>query len=201
MRSDRVSKVIPVLPAKNMKEQCAFYESIGFTVVKKYTAPPYAVVEYDDITLHFWANKEQVPEENAICVFIEVDDVDHVNELFTTNLKKAIGKIPRSGFPRISKVRELKEDRRFTLSDPSGNTIYFATPADAPAARTLDSEKHAKVFGAVYDLLYSHENSEKAEKALPTIMRHRDELSPVDQEKLDILAMAIKNALNADDDR
>lgn len=192
-----MSKVIPVLPAKNMNEQCAFYESIGFTVAKKYTAPPYAVVEYDDISIHFWSNKEQVPEENAICVLVEVDDVDYVNECFTENLKKAAGKIPRSGFPRISKVRELKEDRRFTLSDPSGNTFYFATPAEAPAARTLENEKHAKVFGAIYDLLYSHENPEKANKALPTIMRHRGELSPADQEKLDTLAQEIQKAQNA----
>lgn len=193
-----MSQVIPILPAKNMREQCAFYEIIGFTVVKEYTAPPYAVLGYEDITLHFWANKKQVPEENSICVFIQVDDVDYVNGLFTTNIKKATGKVPRSGFPRISKVRELKEDRRFTLSDPSGNTIYFATPTEAPATRTLDNEKYAKIFGAVYDLLYSHENPEKAEKALPTIMRHREELSPADQEKLDILAQEIKKAQNID---
>jgi predicted enzyme related to lactoylglutathione lyase len=195
-----MSKVIPVIPAKNMSEQCGFYESVGFTIVKKYTAPPYAVAEYDDITLHFWANKKQVPEENAICIIIEVDDVDKINEIFTSNLKNALGRIPRSGFPRITKVRELKEDRRFTLSDPSGNTIYFTTPAQTPAARTLDNEKHAKVFGAVYDLFYSHENPEKAQKALPTIMKHRDELSPADKEKLDKLVQAIENAQNIIDD-
>lgn len=159
-----MSKVIPVIPAKNLTEQCAFYESIGFTVSKKYTAPPYAVVEYEDIILHFWVNKAQVPEENPICVFIEVDYVDIVNEQFTASIKKVTGKIPRSGFPRISKVRELKENKRFTLSDPAGNTIYFATPADAPAARTLENEKHAKIFGAVYDLLHSHENPEKRKR-------------------------------------
>lgn len=195
-----MSKVIPILPAKNLNGQCAFYESLGFAVTKKYKAPPYAVVEYDDISIHFWVNKAQIPEENAICVFIEVDDVDHVNEIFTSNLKKTSGKIPRSGFPRITKVRELKEDRRFTLSDPSGNTIYFATPAATPAARMLEDEKYAKIFGAVYDLLYSHENPEKAKKALPTIMRHRDELSPADREKLDALAAEIEKSQDACND-
>lgn len=57
MKGDRVSKVIPILPAKNMNEQCAFYESIGFAVAKKYKAPPYAVVEFDDIAIHFWSSK------------------------------------------------------------------------------------------------------------------------------------------------
>ena len=195
MRGGYVSKVIPVLPAKNMGEQCAFYESIGFEVTKKYTAPPYAVVEYDDIVLHFWANKAQAPEENAICTLIEIDDVDRINELFASNLKKFTGKVPRSGFPRISKVRDLKEDRRFTLSDPSGNTFYFATPAEAPAARTLENKKYAKIFGAIYDLLYSHEDAQKAKNALPTIMRHRDELCLADQEKLDVLEQEINKAV------
>jgi predicted enzyme related to lactoylglutathione lyase len=195
-----MSKIIPLLPAKNMSEQCTFYESIGFTLVKKYTAPPYAVVEYEDISLHFWLNKKQAPEENATCIFIEVDNVDDINNLFVTNLKQATGKIPRSGFPRISKIRELKEDRRFTLSDPSGNTIYFGTPAKMPVARMLENEKYAKIFGTIYDLLYSHENPEKAKKALPKIMRHREELSPVDKEKLDVLAQEIEKAQNVLDE-
>lgn len=192
-----MSKVIPVLPAKNMNEQCSFYESLGFELTKKYKAPPYAVVEYDDIVIHFWSNKAQVPEENAICMLIEVDDIDQINTSFTKMLKKSLGRIPRSGFPRISKVRELKEDRRFTLADPSGNTLFFFTPAETPAARALENEKYAKTFGAIYDLLYSHENPGKAMKALPTIMRHRDELSLADQEKLDALARAIDEAMSS----
>lgn len=46
-----MTKVIPVLPAKDMNEQCSFYKSLGFELTKKYKAPPYAVVKYDDIVI------------------------------------------------------------------------------------------------------------------------------------------------------
>jgi predicted enzyme related to lactoylglutathione lyase len=162
------AKVIPILPCTNINEQCAFYESIGFTTVAKYTAPnPYAVVQYDDITLHFWGSKKHIPEHNASCVFIEVDDVDTINELFCDNIKKATGKVPRTGFGRITQTRSLKEDRRFTLCDPAGNTFYIGTPQTDCPDRTLDNSQHSKMFAVAYDLLHSHENPEKAAKTLP----------------------------------
>jgi hypothetical protein len=131
-----MSKVIPILPCVNVNEQCAFYESIGFETIAKYTTPnAYAVLNYKDITLHFWGSKKHEPAANASMIFVEVDDVNEFNTVFSENIKKACGKIPRSGMPRITKVRELKEDRRFTLCDPAGNTLYFGTPTNGKLSR------------------------------------------------------------------
>lgn len=197
-----MAKVIPVLPCAGIEEQCAFYESIGFTTVAKYKAPnAYAVVQYCDVVLHFWGSRKHEPSGNASMVFIEVDDVDEVNAAFCESIKRQRGKIPRSGMPRITKVRELKEDRRFTVCDPAGNTLYVSTPNDGKpvALRTLDNERYAKQFAAVYDLQHSHESPEKAAKALAVFMRFKDELNDSDKKKLAILTEEIERAFNNPD--
>jgi hypothetical protein len=187
----------------NINEQCAFYESIGFAITAKYTSPnAYAVMEYDDLTLHFWGSKKNNPLENASMTYIEVTDVDYLNKVFCVNIKSASGKVPRTGFPRISKVRELKEDKRFTLTDLGGNTIYFGTPNDGKTveARTLENGSHAKAFAVVYDLLHSHEEPEKASKALLSFMRYKDNLSESDLDKLVALKSYIEQALDEKDE-
>lgn len=189
-------KVIPILPCANINEQCMFYESIGFTTTAKYTAPnAYAVVQHGDIILHFWGSKKHIPEHNASMVFIEVDDVDAVSELFCANIKNATGKVPRTGFGRISQTRSLKEDRRFTLCDPAGNTIYIGTSQTDCPDRTLESGQHAKMFAVAYDLLHSHENPEKATKALSKLYVIRDSLCGTDRVKVDTLITQIEEAL------
>jgi hypothetical protein len=187
-----MSKVIPILPCASIDELCAFYESIGFAAAAKYKAPnAYAVLRYDDITLHFWGSKKHEPTHNASCVYIEVDDADSFNEKFCRSIKKATGKVPRTGFGRISEVRSLKEDRRFTLCDPAGNTIYIGTPQTDCPERSLANGKYAAMFATVYDLLHSNENPVKAAKALPKLTAIRDELAEADKLKVDRLIAQI----------
>jgi hypothetical protein len=191
-----MSKIIPILPCVSIDEQCAFYEALGFATTAKYRSPnAYVCVEFEDIALHFWGSRKNEPSANASMVFIHIADADALNGRFSTNLKTALGKIPRSGMPRISKVRALQDDRRFTVCDPGGNTLYFATPTSgAVSARTLESVEHAKAFAVVYDLLHSHENAEKAVKSLAAFMRRYDELGGADKAKVDALAGEIEEA-------
>lgn len=190
-----MSKIIPILPCIKINDQCAFYESLGFTTISKFTAPnAYAVVAYEDIVLHFWGSKKHEPEHNASMIFVEIEDVYQLNEIFATNIKQVTGKVPRSGMPRLSKVRELKEDTRFTLTDPAGNTLYFGKQnKQSIPARTLENEKYANVFAAAYDLLYSHEGPKVATKALENIVKNQHELSESDKEKLEKLQVEIGN--------
>lgn len=135
-------------------------------------------------------------------VFIEVEDADSLNAEFCGNMKSAWGKVPRTGFPRISKVRELKEDKRFTLCDPSGNTFYFGTPnnGNTITMRTLDNEQLAESFAVIYDLLHSKESPEIAAKALSVFNRSKVELNVSDKEKLAVLTSEIEEALKERDD-
>lgn len=160
-------KIKPILPCPSIKEQVSFYESLGFNTIQIYTRPhPYAVVSYGSLELHFYVTKRILPNENPQMCYIEVDDVNRVYEDFTTGLKRHIGKIPRSGIPRISKMKHLVEDRRFVMTDIGGNTLYIGTPnADlaVPAFyRTIESVEYAKNFEILYDLLYSKEDSNSA---------------------------------------
>lgn len=193
---------IPILPCAAIDAQCRFYEAIGFSIIQKYKSPnAYAVVAYNDLTLHFWGSKKHDPAANASMVFVITDDVDGLHRRFCENLKKAQGKISRTGMPRISKVRELKDDRRFTLCDPAGNTLYFGMPNDGSTvhARTLENEKHAKAFAAVYDLLHSHEEPKKAANALAIFMHNAGELEEPDKKKLENLASAIASAIQLEE--
>jgi hypothetical protein len=142
-------------------------------------------------------NNLNIPAHGSSLVFIEVGDAEIFNADFCGNIKKATGKVPRTGIPRITKVRDLKEDKQFTLCDPAGNTIYFGTPNDGGTveARTLENEKHAKVFAVVYDLLHSHESPEKASKALASFMQYENELNDSDKEKLAKLTSEIEETL------
>ncbi|TYP69370.1 hypothetical protein [Paenibacillus methanolicus] len=161
-------RIKPILPCPSIKEQVSFYESLGFKTIQIYTRPhPYAVVSYGSLELHFYVTKRILPNENPQMCYIEVDDVNRVYEDFTTELKRRTGKIPRSGIPRISKLKQLVEDRRFTMTDAGGNTLYIGTPhaadlSDPAFYRTLQSVEYAKNFEILYDLIYSKEDSHSA---------------------------------------
>lgn len=191
-----MDKVIPILPCRDIKAQVAFYESLGFTLKSVYTSPsPYAVLELGEIELHFYGSKKMEPAHNASMCFVKVDDVDAVYNSFVSNLKERTGKIPRSGAPKITKVRDLASDRRFTLTDTGGNTFYIGTPVqegDTNFFRTLENEKWAAKFAVLYDLLHSKEDPALAGNMLPKLLAANDELSGLDNAKLLILAVEIQ---------
>lgn len=191
-----MDKVIPILRCPNIKEQVEFYQQLGFEPTALYTSPyPYAVVLLGAIELHFYGSKKMAPAENAAMCFVRVEDVDAVYHAFTSGLKQHTGKIPRSGIPRISKVRDLSSDRRFTLTDPGGNTLYVGTPVQAGTAnffRTLHSETEAKQFAVLYDLIYSKEDCKIAANLLPKLLATKDSLSDLDKAKLLLAALEIQ---------
>ena len=162
-----MDRIIPILPCQSIKDQVAFYEQLGFTTHQiSNLHGPYAVLSYGAIVIHFYGSKRTVPGENATMCYVEVDDVDRVYEKFTSNYKQANGKIPRSGIPRISKLKDLVEDRRFTVTDTGGNTLYVGTPHTRPTEsafyRNVEDASYAKHFEIVYDLMYSKEECQAA---------------------------------------
>ena len=151
-----MNKMIPLLPAQNVKETAEFYETIGWEITDLVMRPyPYAVVKFGDLELNFYSSKKLDPNANDRMNFMLVDDVDAVYEQFTTNYKLKTNKVPRSGKPMFSKPRDLKDDRRFSMSDPNGNYFYIGTPITENIYRTITSDKYAENFKLAYDLLYS----------------------------------------------
>ncbi|MGO4549130.1 hypothetical protein AB4Z29_30510 [Paenibacillus sp. 2TAB23] len=183
-------RIKPILPCPSIKEQVSFYESLGFKTIQIYTRPnPYVVIRYGSLELHFYGTKRILPHENSQMCYIEVDDVNQIYEAFTTGLKRHTGKIPRTGIPRISKIKHLSEDRRFMMTDLGGNTFYIGTPntafSDPTFYRSIESVEYAKYFETLYDLMYSKEDIHAAfnmwEKFFPA-----DDINAIHAEDLDL---------------
>lgn len=197
-----MEKAIPILPCANINEQVDFYQALGFALVKLYKSPnAYAVLRYGEVELNFYGNKKFVPAENPNVCILLVDDVDKTCEAFSRGLKNAYGKIPRTGIPKITKVRDLNEDRRFTLTDTGGNTLYVCTPNEEGAGallRDLENKEHAKNFAVLYDLLYSKEDKKLAAGMLEKMTGIRDALNDADKARFLLLERAIRGRATAE---
>jgi hypothetical protein len=156
----------------------------------------YAVMQLETIELHFWGSRKNVPAENSSMCFILVEDVDTVYQAFAGSIKQHTGKIPRSGIPKITKVRDLVNDRRFTLTDPGGNTIYIGTPGAAGFYRTLQNETYAKKFAVLYDIVYSKEDPELAASTLPKYDIDKNLLDDLDKAKYLLVMLEIQQPVD-----
>lgn len=184
-----MNRIIPILPCQSIKEQVAFYEDLGFTTAQVSNRPnPYAVVSLDTIVIHFYGSKRTLPHENPIMCYVEVEDVDRIYEAFTVRYKQLHGKIPRSGIPRISKLKDLADDRRFMITDKGGNTLFVGTPnvklVEPAFYRTIASEQYAKNFEVLYDLLYSKEDCHSASNML--IKFFPEDLASIEADSTDL---------------
>jgi hypothetical protein len=187
--------IIPIMPCPDIRAQVTFYEILGFTVLGIYTSPnPYASLKWKSLEIHFYGSRKVDPTKNSTMCYLRVEDVDDTYMTFTKGLKEHTGKVARSGLPRISKVRDLADDRRFTLTDPGGNTIFIGSAVNKKGRffRTLQDEKHAKKFSALYDVLYSKEDPALAASMLRTYSAMGDQLSGLDKAKFLLLRMDIE---------
>src|SRR5262249_50703811 len=75
----------------------------------------------------------------GLCL-VMVTDVEPHHQAFTAALKGKLGRVPIAGQPRITRLR--KGQRRFTVVDPSGNSIIFIA-RDEPEYEYPDKEKWA----------------------------------------------------------
>jgi len=192
-------KVIPIMGCPDIRAQVDFYKALGFEVLGLYTFPnPYAALKWQSIELHFYGSRKIVPSENPAICFLLVKDVDQVNRSFTEALKNRYGKIPRSGFPKITKVRDLSGDRRFTLTDTGGNTLYIGMPAteEDKFFRKLDNQEYTKPFEVLYDILYSREDPELANNMLPKYSAMAGNLAGLDKAKYLLVLADIQKQLD-----
>lgn len=182
----------------DIRAQVEFYKALGFAVLNIYTSPnPYATLKWKTIDIHFYGSRKVDPSKNPTMCYIMVTDVDEVNQTFTNGLKRYYGKIPRAGFPKITKVRNLVDDRRFTLTDPGGNTLFIGSKATEEDRffRKLDNQENAKIFTVLYDVLYSKEDPKLAESMLPKYAAIGSSLLGLDKAKYLLLLADIKKQL------
>jgi hypothetical protein len=68
-----------------------------------------------------------------------VDEVEVPHRAFVDGLRRAFGRIPTAGIPRITRLR--KGQTRFAVFDPAGNTIIFITRSEPEMSYDEESDE------------------------------------------------------------
>ena len=134
---------IPVFPCASPDETLEFYQTLGFEVTHEQKKPyVYLAVKRGGFDLHFHGGGKLDPQQAAGLCLVMVSDVEPHHQAFAAALKGKLGRVPTAGQPRITRLR--KGQSRFTLVDPSGNSIIFIA-RDEPEYQYPDKEKWAKL--------------------------------------------------------
>ena len=183
-------QVIAMLPCGDIDEIEEFYSALGFTVTYRQTRPnPYLVVEGHGFPLHYYGMPGHRPEDSHSTCGVLVADTQPLFEAFAAGLRATHGKLPISGWPRITRPRPRKNAgglSGFSMIDPAGNWIRImraGTPEPAaPASPLRDSLLNAIV------LADSHGDEAQARKILRGAVRRADQEDEAMAEALEFLA-------------
>ncbi len=130
--------VIPVLPCGPLEETLDFYRALGFEVTHQQVWPyEYGTVRRGGARLHFHGGFTRPGHAKAFSTcLVVVQEVEGPHRAFVDGLKRALGRLPTAGVPRITRLR--KGQSRFAVFDPTGNSLIFVA-RDEPDV-TYDKE-------------------------------------------------------------
>jgi excinuclease UvrABC ATPase subunit len=142
------ASTIPLLPCVSLDETLDFYRALGFEVTYRQTAPnPYAVVRRTDFELHFYGLPKLEPASGHSTCLVVVPDVAPLHAAFAEGLRRALGRLPVSGIPRLTRLKPGQG--RFTLVDLSGNSVIFVRREEGASTRTESGTRDfIEVLGA-----------------------------------------------------
>ncbi|AUX33900.1 MULTISPECIES: hypothetical protein [Sorangium] len=176
---------IPVLPCVSMPETLAFYGALGFEVTHQQTRPNvYAATRRGDVHLHFMGLKRLDPREAYSTCLVLVPEVERLHETFSEGLRRAYGKVPVSGFPRISRMK--KGQSRFTVVDVAGNSVIFIR-RDAPddddeaAAGSRSDSRLGRALRAAARLRDFKNDDAAAAKVLDVALARKEADAPLER--------------------
>jgi catechol 2,3-dioxygenase-like lactoylglutathione lyase family enzyme len=134
---------IPVFPCASPDETLEFYQALGFEVTYRQIKPyVYLALKRGGFDLHFVAGGKPDPEGGSATCLVMVDAIEPYHRAFAEALKGKLGRVPTAGLPRITRLREGQS--RFTLVDPTGNSILFIARAE-PDYEYPDKESWSKL--------------------------------------------------------
>ena len=121
-------RTYPCLPCGDVDESIAFYEALGFEKTYRQVRPnPYAVVARDEIHIHLFGIEGFDPAASYGTAIVVVPDPDSLYQDFAAGLRKALGKLPVAGIPRITRPRKKYGTvRGFSVVDPGGNWLRIS---------------------------------------------------------------------------
>ncbi|RJT86997.1 VOC family protein [Cryobacterium melibiosiphilum] len=140
--------MIPLLPCASIDDMQSFFELFGFETTHRQTKPnPYICFRREGIDLHYFGLPQfRAADSYGSCVIL-VDDTEPLFEVFAAGLRSRFGKLPQTGFPRITRPRRRANAGNlsgFSLVDPSGNWIrVMAAPASGDVTAAADAAASA----------------------------------------------------------
>ncbi|WP_344502513.1 glyoxalase [Dactylosporangium maewongense] len=142
---------VPLLPCVAPEETVAFWRSLGFAVTYEQRRPYlYLAFQWRGVGLHYKqppGGIDAAREDIGGCL-VMVDLVAPYHAAFTEAMRRSYGKILAKGLPRITRFRPGAS--RFTVVDPSGNSIVFIQ-RDEPAELEYGGAKHLQGLAKVLD--------------------------------------------------
>lgn len=175
---------IPVLPCVSLIETLAFYGALGFEVTHQQTAPNvYAATRRGEVHLHFMGLKGLDPRQAYSTCLVIVPEVERLHETFADGLRRAYGKLPISGLPRISRMK--KGQSRFTVVDVAGNSVIFirrdAPDDDDGAAGSRPGSRLGKALRAAARLRDFKNDDAAAAKVLDVALARKGADDPLER--------------------
>ena len=118
--------MVPVLHCVSVDDTVDFFTALGFETTYLQRKPyVYLAFQWGGVEVHYGAAPEGIDpalEATGGCL-VMVDDVARYHAALVDAMRAVFGKVLGTGLPRITRYRPGAT--RFTLMDPSGNSIIF----------------------------------------------------------------------------
>ncbi|WP_147917218.1 hypothetical protein [Ruania zhangjianzhongii] len=173
-------QVIPMLPCADIDQIAEFYSPLGFKVTYRQVRPnPYLALEGHGFPLHYYGLEAHRAEDSHSTCGVVVPDPEPLFETFAAGLRASYGKLPVSGFPRITRPRPRKNAggrSGFSLIDPAGNWIRIMRNG-TPEPRAEASPLRESLLNAIV-LADSKGDAAQAAKILRGAVRRASQADP-----------------------
>ncbi|XVQ12720.1 hypothetical protein ACQP1W_09235 [Spirillospora sp. CA-255316] len=173
----RTETVIPCLPCPHLDDVLPFYEALGFDVTYRQDRPnPFATVRRDGIELNFFGVPELDPEDSMGTVVVLSPDTELLHAAFAAGLRRAFGKIPVSGIPRMTRPRRMQGTAGgFAVVDPGGNWVRISRYEDDADEPDPSEGRLARVVATAARQADSHGDEAAGIRVLEVgLSRHAD---------------------------
>lgn len=179
---ERNETTVPMLPCVAPEETLAFWRALGFAVTYEQMKPYlYLAFRWRGFELHYKRASSNVDPalENTGGCLVMVDTVAPYHAAFAEAMRRTYGKLLAKGLPRMTRYRPGAS--RFTVMDPSGNSIIFIQ-RDEPTELEYGGSKQLQGLARVLDnarILREFKNDDRAAfRALNSGLRRHGESAP-----------------------
>ncbi|MFY1593699.1 glyoxalase [Micromonospora sp. WMMD737] len=179
---------VPLLHCVSAEETLAFWRALDFEVTYEQTKPyVYLAFRWSGFELHYGGAPSGVDPsaENTGGCLVMVDEVAPYHAAFSEAMRRAYGRVLATGRPRMTRYRAGAS--RFSVVDPSGNTIVFIR-RDEPAELEYGGSKRLQGLARVLDnarILREFKTDDLAAfRALNSGLRRHGEAAPAVEQAL-----------------